>query len=52
MSNIFLQHIYLMYSLWFAAGVMLLAYIAYRRKRKTSLQSVMSASKTDTGAAQ
>jgi hypothetical protein len=51
MSNVFLQHIYVMYSLWFAAGVMLLAYIAYRRKRKTAGQHVTAASKTDPSAA-
>jgi hypothetical protein len=36
MNNVFLQHIYVMYSLWFSAGVMLLAYIGYRRKRITT----------------
>lgn len=28
--------LYLMYFFWFAAGAVLLAYIGYRRKRKTS----------------
>jgi len=50
MPNVFLNHIYVMYSLWFATGVTLLAYIAYRRKRKASMQSIVPASKINTGA--
>jgi len=51
MDNVFLHHIYVMYSLWFAAGVMLLAYIAYRRKRISNGQSVIAATKNDPSAA-
>jgi len=51
MRNVFLYHIYVMYSLWFASGVMLLAYIAYRRKRKALGHSPLGMSKTDTSAA-
>jgi uncharacterized membrane protein affecting hemolysin expression len=29
-----MDNIYLMYAVWLVAGVVLLAYIAYRRKRK------------------
>jgi hypothetical protein len=51
MKNVFLQHIYVMYSLWFAAGVMLLCYIAYRRKRKAGGHEPEHASKADPSAA-
>jgi hypothetical protein len=51
MRNVFLYHIWVMYSWWFAAGVMLLAYIGYRRRRVSQQHSHGTASKTDATAA-
>jgi len=51
MRDVFLYHIYLMYSIWFGCGLMLLAYIAYRRKRIALGHSPLMSSKQDTSAA-
>jgi hypothetical protein len=47
MRDVFLEHIYVMYALWFAAGVVLLAYIAYRRKRKNSVKPAVPGPASD-----
>jgi len=51
MRNVFLYHIWVMYSWWFSAGVVLLGYIGYRRKRMSQDHSPVTVSKTDTSAA-
>jgi uncharacterized membrane protein affecting hemolysin expression len=37
-----MSQIYLMYALWVVTGIVLLAYIAYRRKRKNSVPAVVA----------
>jgi len=51
MKNVFLYHIWVMYSWWFAAGVVLLGYIGYRRKRVSHGHAQHAQSKGDTSTA-